>query len=508
VETLQSLAAGFAVILTPANLYYCFLGSLVGTLVGVLPGIGPLAALSLLLPFTFTLPPVASLVMLSAIFYGAMYGGSTTSILVNMPGEAASVVTCLDGHEMAKQGRAGAALGMAAMGSFVAGTLGNIGLTAFSPVLVAMALSFGPPEYFAVMLLGFVMTLFMVGGSTVKAMVMLALGVFLSCVGMDVVTGVERFAFGSVNLSGGFDLVAVVMGLFGVSEILLNVEQSAKGEIFTRKIRGLLPTLRDWIDSWAAILRGSLLGFGLGILPGGGPVTASFLSYALERRVSRRPERFGHGAIEGVAGPEAANNAAVAGAMIPLLSLGLPSNAVTALLLGALVIHGVQPGPMLMAQHPDIFWGVIASLYVGNVMLLILNLPLVGLWVQLLRVPYRILFPMILLLTVIGTYSINHNIFDVWVMIGFGLTGYVLRRLDYELAPLVLALVLGPLLEQALRQSLIMSSGSPAIFLTRPIAGALIVLAAALVIVLVVGRRRKRGATGLLAGVQPTEGSP
>ena len=506
-EILQSLAAGFAVILTPANLYYCFIGSLVGTLVGVLPGIGPLAALSLLLPFTFNLPPVASLVMLSAIFYGAMYGGSTTSILVNMPGEAASVVTCLDGHEMAKQGRAGAALGMAALASFFAGTLGTVALTIFSPVLVAMALRFGPPEYFAVMVLGFVMTLFMVGGSALKAMVMLALGVFLSTVGMDVVTGVERFAFGSVNLSGGFDLVAIVMGLFGVSEILLNIEESAAGEIVSRKIRGLLPTLRDWRDSWAAILRGSAVGFGLGVLPGGGPVTASFLSYALERRVSRHPERFGHGAIEGVAGPEAANNAAVAGAMIPLLSLGLPSNAVTALLLGALVIHGVQPGPMLMAQRPDIFWGVIASLYVGNVMLLVLNLPLVGLWVQLLRVPYRILFPIILLLTVIGTYSINHNIFDVWVMIGFGLAGYVLRKLEYELAPLVLALVLGPLLEQSLRQSLIMSSGSPAIFVTRPITGALILLAAVLVILLVVGRRRNHREAGLFAGPQPREGS-
>ena len=497
-DILRELAAGFGVILTPANLYYCFLGSLVGTLVGVLPGIGPLAALSLLLPFTFALPPVASLVMLSAIFYGAMYGGSTTSILVNIPGEAASVVTCLDGHAMARQGRAGAALGMAAIGSFAAGTVSNLGLTIFSPVLVALALRFGPPEHFAIMMLGFVVTLYMIGGSPLKAAVMLGAGVFVSTVGMDVVNGTERFTFDSVNLSGGFDLVAVVMGLFGVSEILLNVEHLARGEVFTAAIRGLLPTLRDWRDSWAPILRGSVLGFGLGVLPGGGPVTASFLSYAVERRVARRPERFGRGAIEGVAGPEAANNAAVAGSMIPLLSLGLPSNAVTALLLGALVIHGVQPGPLLMTQHPDIFWGVIASLYVGNAMLLVLNLPLVGLWVQLLRVPYRVLFPCILLLTVIGTYSINHNVFDVWVMIGFGLTGYVLRRLDYELAPLVLAMVLGPLLEQALRQSLIMSSGNPAIFVTRPIAASLLTLAAVLVAVLVV-RGGRVGPTGAAA---------
>ncbi|OGL19607.1 MAG: transporter [Candidatus Rokubacteria bacterium RIFCSPLOWO2_12_FULL_71_22] len=506
-EVLRELATGFGVILTPANLYYCFLGSLVGTLVGVLPGIGPLAALSLLLPFTFTLPPVPSLVMLAAIFYGAMYGGSTTSILVNIPGEAASVVTCLDGHEMAKQGRAGAALGIAAIGSFVAGTVGNLGLTVFSPALVAIALRFGPPEYFAVMILGFVVTLYMIGGSPLKAMVMLATGVFVSVVGMDIVNGAERFTFGSVNLSGGFDLVAVVMGLFGVSEILLNVEALARGEVFSRKIRGLLPTFRDWLDSWAAILRGTAIGFGFGVLPGGGPVTASFLSYAVERRLSRRPERFGHGAIEGVAGPEAANNAAVAGSMIPLLSLGLPSNAVTALLLGALVIHGVQPGPMLMTQHPDIFWGVIASLYVGNVMLLVLNLPLISLWVQLLRIPYRILFPSVLLLTVIGTYSINHNIFDVWVMIGFGLSGYVLRKLGYELAPLVLAMVLGPLLEQTLRQSLIMSTGNPAIFLTRPIAAALVLLAAALVAVLVL-RQRRLGLAGADATQHPTEGSP
>ncbi|MBI2216743.1 MAG: tripartite tricarboxylate transporter permease [Candidatus Rokubacteria bacterium] len=501
-DVLGQLAAGFGVILTPANLYYCFLGSLVGTLVGVLPGIGPLAALSLLLPFTFTLPPVASLVMLAAIFYGAMYGGSTTSILVNIPGEAASVVTCLDGHEMAKQGRAGAALGIAAIGSFIAGTLSNIGLTLFSPVLVAVALRFGPPEYFAIMILGFVMTLYMVAGSALKAMVMLALGVFLSTVGMDIVNGAERFTFGSVNLAGGFDLVPVVMGLFGVSEILLNVEQFARGEVFSRRIRRLLPTFRDWLDSWAPILRGSFLGFGLGVLPGGGPVTASFLSYAVERRLSRRPERFGHGAIEGVAGPESANNAAVAGSMIPLLSLGLPSNAVTALLLGALIIQGVQPGPMLMVQRPEIFWGVIASLYVGNVMLLILNLPLIGLWVQLLRVPYRILFPCVLLLTVIGTYSVNHNVFDVWVMIGFGLAGYVVRKLGYELAPLVLAMVLGPLLEQALRQSLIMSSGNPAIFMTRPIAATIVLLAAALAAVLVLRGKR------LALAAQPTvEGS-
>ena len=491
-DAFNHLLSGFAVIFTPMNLYYCVLGSLVGTLVGVLPGIGPLAALSLLLPVTFNVPAVSSIVMLSAIFYGAMYGGSTTSILVNIPGEAAAVVTCLDGHQMAKQGRAGAALGMAAFGSFIAGTLSNVGLNVFSPVLVTAALKFGPPEYFALMTLGFVVTVFMVGGSMLKAVAMIALGLFVSTVGMDVVNGAERFTFGLVNMTGGFDLVAVIMGMFGVSEILMNMERIARGEIIREKIRGLLPSLRDWRDSALPILRGSGLGFALGILPGGGPVTASFVSYAVERRLSRHPEKFGTGVIEGVAGPEAANNAAVAGSMIPMLSLGIPGNAVTALLLGALIIHGVQPGPMLMTQHPEIFWGVIASMYVGNVILLILNLPLIGLWVQLLRIPYRILFPLILLLAVVGTYAANLNIFDVWVMIGFGVLGYLLVKLGYELGPFILALVLGPLFEQSLRQSLIMSSQNVLIFLTRPISAALLALAVMLLALFFRGEWAKR----------------
>ena len=501
-DTLQHLFAGFAVILTPINLYYCIIGSLVGTLVGVLPGIGPLAALSLLLPVTFNVPAVSSIVMLSAIFYGAMYGGSTTSVLVNIPGEAASVVTCLDGYQMAKAGRAGAALGMAAFGSFIAGTLSNVGLNVFSPVLVTAALKFGPPEYFALMTLGFVVTMFMIGGSMLKALLMIAFGLFVSTVGMDVVNGVERFTFGSVNMTGGFDLVAVIMGTFGVSEILMNMERSARGEVIRAKIRGLLPTLQDWRDSALPILRGSALGFGLGILPGGGPVTASFVSYAVERKLSRHPEKFGTGVIAGVAGPEAANNAAVAGSMIPMLSLGIPSNAVTALLLGALIIHGVQPGPMLMTQHPEIFWGVIASMYVGNVILLVLNLPLIGIWVQFLRIPYRILFPLILLLAVVGTYAANLNIFDVWVMIGFGVLGYLLTKLGYELGPFILALVLGPLFEQSLRQSLIMSSQNVLIFLTRPISAALLALSALLLILFVRGEWTKRRRVVALDAIQ------
>jgi putative tricarboxylic transport membrane protein len=360
-------------------------------------------------------------------------------------------------------------------------------------MLVAVALRFGPPEYFALMAVGFVITLFMVSGSTLKAVVVLALGVFCSTVGMDLVTGKERFTFGVVDLTGGFELVAVIMGLFGVSEILLNMEQMAKGEFFKKRLGALLPTREDWRASAGPIARGSLLGFALGVLPGGGPTTASFFSYAVERKVAKQPERFGQGAIEGVAGPEAANNAAVGGSLIPLLSLGLPSNAVTALLLGALVIQGVQPGPMLMVQHPDIYWGVIASLYVGNVMLLVLNLPLVGLWVQLLKIPYWILFPNILLLAVVGTYSAGHSFFDVWVMIGFGMVGYALRKLEYEAAPFVLALVLGPQLEQALRQSLIMSDGSVSIFFTRPLTAVLLVLAMAMVALLVAGAWSRRG---------------
>ncbi|MGE5511666.1 MAG: tripartite tricarboxylate transporter permease [Bacteroidota bacterium] len=490
-DILQGLVQGFSVILEPANLFYCFLGCLIGTLIGVLPGVGPLAALSVLLPVTFVLPPVGAVAMLAGIFYGAMYGGSTTSILVNIPGEAASVVTCLDGHEMARQGRAGAALGMAAIGSFIAGTLSVVGLTLFSPLLTSVALKFGPPENFAVISVGFIATVFMVQGSPAKGLIVMALGVFFACVGIDQVNGKERFTFGYVNLTNGFDLVPVVIGLFGVSEILMNMEQTAKQRVITEKIKGLLPTAQDWVQSWKPILRGSFLGFGLGVLPGGNPVTASFVSYALERRIAKDPQRFGKGAIEGVAGPESANNSAVAGGMIPLLSLGLPSNAVTALLLGALIIQNITPGPLLAAQHPDVFWGVIASMYLGNVMLLILNLPLIGLWVQLLRVPYRILFPLILLLSVVGSYAANKNVFDLWVMLGFGIGGYLLRKMEYELAPFAFAMVLAPQLEQALRQSLIMSHNNPIIFLERPIAAVLLLVAVALLVALAIGLRPK-----------------
>ncbi|MFL4971760.1 MAG: tripartite tricarboxylate transporter permease [Xanthobacteraceae bacterium] len=489
-DALGGLATGFAVILTPGNLYLCFLGSLIGTLVGVLPGVGPLAALALLLPVTFTLSPVGGMVMLASIFYGAMYGGSTTSILLNIPGEAASVVTCIDGHQMARQGRAGAALGIAAIGSFIAGTLGVVVMTFFAPLIAAVAIRFGPPENFGLMVLGLVCTLFMISGSTIKGVLMIALGFLSAAVGIDVVNGRERFTFGSVDLSGGIELLAVVIGLFGVAEVLSNVETMTKNTLVAERIRGLWPTLADWRASWMAILRGSGLGFLLGLVPGGGPVTASFVSYALERRMSRHPERFGKGAIEGVAGPESANNAAVAGSIIPVLSLGIPGNPVTALLLGALIIQGIQPGPLFMTQRPDLFWGIVASMYVGNVFLLLLNLPLVGLWAQLLRIPYRVLFPLVLLLSVVGTYSANKNVFDLWVMLAFGVAGYVLRKLEYDLAPFVIAFVLAPLLEQSLRQSLVMSPDGAMILVQRPVTALL--LSASAVLVALMFRRKAR----------------
>ncbi|MCX7222247.1 MAG: tripartite tricarboxylate transporter permease, partial [Burkholderiales bacterium] len=456
-DAINGLAMGFSVLFTPENLYFCFLGSLVGTLVGVLPGIGPLAALALLLPVTFQLAPVAGLGMLCAIFYGAMYGGSTTSILVNIPGEAASVVTALDGHAMARQGRAGSALGIAAIGSFIAGTISLVALTFFSPLLASVAISFGPPENFGLMVLGLVSTLYMIGGSKVKGVLMIALGFLAATVGMDIVNGQDRFTLNNVNLAGGIEILSVVIGLYGVSEILTNCETIVKNQLLAEKVRGLWPSFKDWKASWKPMMRGSFLGFFLGLVPGGGPVTASFVSYTLEKRLAKNPERFGKGAIEGVAGPEAANNAAVSGGMIPLFTLGIPGNAVTALLLGALVIQGVQPGPTFITQRPDLFWGVVASMYVGNVFLLLLNLPLIGLWVQCLRVPYRVLFPLILLLAVVGTYSANKNVFDLWVMLGFGVVGYVLRKLQYEFSPFLIAFVLAPMLEQSLRQSMVMS---------------------------------------------------
>lgn len=468
-ESVAGLAMGFGVILAPENLYWCLIGSILGTLLGVLPGIGPLVALSVLLPVTFGMPPVAAIAMLAAIFYGAAYGGSISSILVNIPGDASSVVTAIEGNRMALDGRAGVALGMSAICSFIASTVSLLGLSFLSPFLAEFAVRMGPPEYAALVVLGLICALMMNRGSASKGLVMIALGAIIASVGIDVVTGMQRFAFGSVNLISGFDLIAIVIGLFGVSEILMNVERIIQNTPVKTKIRDLWPTRQDWKDSAMPITRGTGLGFGLGLIPGGGPITASFISYAIEKRAAeRKGHAFGTGRIEGVAGPESANNAAVSGGMIPLLSLGIPGNPVTAILLGALVIQGVQPGPMLINQYPDVFWGVVASMYLGNVFLLILNLPLVGLWVQLLRIPYVALFPTILLLAVVGSYASNKNMYDVWVMLGFGVLGYVLRKLEYDLAPLILAVVLAPLLEQSLRQSMVMSPDGLMIFTQRP----------------------------------------
>jgi len=488
------LSIGFSVALQPVNLFYCFVGVFIGTLIGVLPGIGPVGAMSLLFPLTFKATPEAAVIMLAGIYYGAMYGGSTTSILVNIPGEAASVVTCLDGYQMARHGRAGPALGIAAFGSFIAGTLSIVGLMLLAPPLSQLALKFGPPEYFTLMVLGLTILIYLAHGSMPKALLTAAFGIVLGLIGLDSINARPRFTFGRMELIDGVGLVPLVMGLFGVSEVLLNIEQGIRREVFETKIKGLLPSAKDWMDSKGALARGSLLGFFLGILPGGGAVISSFISYAVEKRVSKHPERFGKGAIEGVAGPEAANNAATGGAFIPLMTLGIPPNVVMAMLLGAFMIHGVQPGPLMMKQNPGLFWGVITSMYIGNIMLLILNLPLIGMWVQLLKVPYKILFPLILLFCLIGVYSVSNAVFDIYIMIVFGIIGYLMKKFDYEGAPLVLAFVLGPLMENNLRKSLIMSQGDFSIFFTRPLSAASLILALFLLVSPLIpwlGRRRK-----------------
>jgi putative tricarboxylic transport membrane protein len=482
VDVVQNLAYGLAVGLTPANLLACFTGVFVGTLIGVLPGIGPVATMSLLLPATYAMSPTASVIMLAGIYYGAMYGGSTTSILANIPGEAASVVTCLDGYQMARAGRAGPALGIAAFGSFIAGTLSVAGITLLAPPLAAVALRFGPPEIFAVLLLGFTLVTHLSGGSRLKTAAMALLGMLLGTVGIDPISGVPRFTFGTLSLNDGVGLIPMIMGLFGVSEVLLNLERQVRQEVFRARLAGLLPTRADWRVSAAPIARGSVLGFFLGILPGMGSIIPTFIAYAMEKRLSRHPERFGHGAIEGVAGPESANNAATGGALIPLLTLGVAPNVPMAVLLGAFLIHGVQPGPLMITEKPELFWGVVASMYVGNLLLLVLNLPLIGLWVQLLRVPYGLLFPLILLFCVVGAWSEAGNPADLVALLVFGVLGYGMKKLGFEAAPLVLAFVLGRMAEEALRQSLLISRGSLAILVTRPLASAILVLAVAVAV--------------------------
>ena len=467
-DIFSNIFFGFQTVLQPVNFLYCFVGVFIGTLIGVLPGIGPIGTMSILLPVTFGVPPVTGVIMLAGIYYGAMYGGSTTSILVNIPGEAASVITCIDGYQMARQGKAGPALGISAIGSFIGGTFSIVALMFLVIPLAKVAVKFGPPEYFTLMCLGITTVTYLARGSLIKAVIMAIIGLILGCVGTDMISGKFRFEFGIPELADGIDLVPLAMGLFGISEVLTNVEKPFKRVVYETKIKNLLPNLDDWKRSAGPIIRGSFLGFLLGILPGGGAILSSFVSYSVEKRLSRHPERFGKGAIEGIAGPETANNAATGGGFVPLLALGIPPNAVMAILLGALLIHGVAPGPMLIQDRPDIFWGVIASMYVGNVMLLLLNLPFIGLWVKLLKVPYGILFPLILLFTLIGAYCSNGKIFDLLVMIFFGIAGYILRKFEYEEAPLLLAFILGPLLEQAFRQSMIMSNGRLSIFFVRP----------------------------------------
>lgn len=481
-ELFDSVLYGFSVSLEPFNLLACFVGVFIGTLIGVLPGIGSVATMSLLFPVTYAMSPTSSIIMMAGIYYGAMYGGSTTSILVNIPGEAASVVTCLDGHQMACQGRAGPALGIAAFGSFIAGTFSVVGIMLLGPPLASIALRFGPPEIFGLLILGFTMVTYLGRGSRLKSAAMAILGLFLGTIGLDPITATPRFTYGSITLMDGLGLVPMIMGLFGIAEVLLNIEKELKQEVFQTQIKGLFPNRQDWRDSAGAITRGSLLGFFLGILPGMGTIIPSFISYALERRLSKHPEKFGKGAIEGVAGPESANNSATGGSMIPLLTLGIPPNVVMAVLMGAFLIHGVQPGPLLIREHPEIFWGVVTSMYVGNAMLLVLNLPLIGLWVQLLKVPYRILFPLILLLCVVGVYSLSVNIWDIVIMLVFGGVGYLMKKFDYEPVPLVLAFVLGRMVEESLRQSLVLSRGSLKILVTRPLAGAFLLAAFVLIL--------------------------
>lgn len=497
-EVINGLLHGFAVALKFQNLIACFIGVFIGTLVGVLPGIGPVSAMALLLPVTLSASPEAGIIMMAGIYYGSMYGGSTTSILVNIPGEAASVVTCLDGHEMAKQGRAGPALGIAALGSFFAGTVSIIALMLVAPTLARWALKFGPAEYFSLMVLGLTLLAFLTHGSMAKALLMACVGLVLGLVGTDAITAEERLTFGRLELLDGLGIVPVVMGLFGVAEILANLERRISREVIKAQIGSLWPTRADWQASKWPMMRGTILGFFVGTLPGGGAVISSFASYALEKRLAKDPSRFGKGAIEGVAGPEAANNAAAGGAFIPLLTLGIPPNVILALLLGAFIIHGLQPGPLLMIQNPGVFWGIVASMYIGNIMLLVLNMPLIGMWVQVLKVPYPILFPLILMFCIIGVFSSNAAVFDVFVMVMFGAIGYLMRKFGYEPAPLVLAFVLGPLLENNLRKALILSRGDFWTFVERPISGTCLAIAAVMLIIpLLPALARKREAIAL-----------
>jgi TctA family transporter len=481
-DVFAHLAIGFGVALSAHNLLYCFIGALLGTLIGVLPGIGPVATIAMLLPITYGLQPVTALIMLAGIYYGAQYGGSTTAILMNLPGESTSVVTCIDGYQMARQGRAGAALGIAALGSFFAGCVATLILAIFAPPLANIALDFGPPEYFSLMVLGLISAVVLASGSLVKAIGMILLGLLFGSVGTDLNTGFIRFSFGIGEVSDGIDFVVIAMGLFAFTEIIANLERKDQDRSFSREVTRTWPSLADLRESAGAVVRGTALGSILGVLPGGGSLLSSFASYAVEKKVAQDPSRFGHGAIQGVAGPESANNAAAQTSFIPLLTLGIPSNAVMAVMAGALIIQGITPGPQVISSHPDLFWGVIASMWVGNLMLVVLNLPLIGLWTKLLSIPYRLLYPAILLFCSIGVYSLNNSYVDVLLTAFFGLIGYLCFKVGAEPAPLVLGFILGPMIEENLRRALLLSRGSPAIFVQRPLSLALLAAAAVLIV--------------------------
>jgi len=492
VDLFHNLIFGFSVALSLQNFFYCLIGALVGTLIGVLPGIGPLATIAMLMPLTFNVPPVSALIMLAGIFYGAQYGGSTTSILVNLPGETSSVITCIDGYQMARQGRAGPALAIAAIGSFFAGCVCTLLIALFGPPIAEMALKFNSPEYFSLMSMGLVAAAVLAQGDMVKSLAMVALGLLLGIVGTDVDSGVQRFTFGVYDLADGIGFVIVAVGVFAVGEIVDNLGDLEERMVFTAKVEHLFPTKEDLKQSFGPILRGTALGAFFGVLPGTGPAIASFSSYMVEKKLSKDPSRFGQGAIEGVAGPESANNADAQCKFIPMLTLGIPASGVMALMLGALMIHGIAPGPTVMTQKPDLFWGLIASMWVGNLMLIVLNLPLVGLWVSLLKVPYRLLFPAIMVFSSIGIYSTNSSTFDIYLTALFGIVGIVWRKVGCSPVPLMLGFVLGPMLEENLRRSMLISRGDPTVFVTRPISLMFVIATVLIVIVMAAPALRKR----------------
>jgi putative tricarboxylic transport membrane protein len=489
---IANLSLGLSVAFTPEALFYCLLGCVLGTLIGVLPGIGPVATIAMLLPATFTLKPELALIMLAGIYYGAQYGGSTTAILVNLPGESSSVVTALDGYQMARKGRAGAALGIAALASFFAGTVATILLAVAAPPLAEIAFKFGPAEYFSLMTLGLIAAVVLAHGSVIKAIGMILLGLLLGLIGTDVNSGMARFNFSIPELSDGIGFVAVAMGVFGFAEIIKNLEQGEEREIFVNKVKNLLPTKQDLKDAAPAVLRGTALGSLLGILPGGGAVLGSFSAYTLEKKIAKDPSQFGKGDIRGVAAPESANNAAAQTSFIPLLTLGIPPNPVMALMVGAMIIQGIQPGPQVMTDKPGLFWGMIVSMWIGNLMLVILNLPLIGMWIKLLTVPYRLLYPAILVFCCIGVYSLSNSPFDVVVTAAFGMIGYIFIKLECEPAPLLLGFILGPMMEENLRRAMLLSRGDPMTFVTRPLSATLLAISLLLLLIIMLPAIRKK----------------